>query len=218
MGMVRRINEAGTTVILVEQSLNRAAQPGRSGASSWSGRDPLRRSHGRPHGAATTSCARSSWGSAVTGLLAPLPALSSPTSSRSRGSSSASATGCSRWGLVLVYRTNRVLNFAQGQIGVIAAVFLVKLTADFKFNYWFAPDPLRWDWPPSVGVLSELVLRRLFNRPRVLVMVATIGLSYAPRPDGPAVHPAPNLYKPVPVPFDLSFSLGPVHLHARPRC
>ena len=41
-------------------------------------------------------------------------------------------------GLVLVYRTNRVLNFAQGQIGVIAAVFLVKLTADFKFNYWFA--------------------------------------------------------------------------------
>ena len=41
-------------------------------------------------------------------------------------------------GLVLVYRTNRVLNFAQGQIGVIAAVFLVKLTADFEFNYWFA--------------------------------------------------------------------------------
>ena len=41
-------------------------------------------------------------------------------------------------GLVLVYRTNRVLNFAQGQIGVIAAVFLVKLTADFHFNYWFA--------------------------------------------------------------------------------
>ena len=41
-------------------------------------------------------------------------------------------------GLVLIYRTNRVLNFAQGQVGVIAAVFLVKLTADFKFEYWFA--------------------------------------------------------------------------------
>ena len=27
-------------------------------------------------------------------------------------------------GLVLIYRTNRVLNFAQGQVGVIAAVAL----------------------------------------------------------------------------------------------
>ena len=52
-------------------------------------------------------------------------------------------------GLVLVYRTNRVLNFAQGQIGVIAAVFLVKLTADFKFNYWFALAALHRLWPPS---------------------------------------------------------------------
>ena len=52
-------------------------------------------------------------------------------------------------GLVLVYRTNRVLNFAQGQIGVIAAVFLVKLTADFHFNYWFGLDAVHQRWPPS---------------------------------------------------------------------
>ena len=78
---------------------------------------------------------------------------------------------------MLVYRTNRVLNFAQGQIGVIAAVFLVKLTADFKFNYWFALV-LSIGLAAFVGALSELILRRLFNRPRVLVMVATIGLSY----------------------------------------
>ncbi len=80
-------------------------------------------------------------------------------------------------GLVLVYRTNRVLNFAQGQIGVIAAVFLLKLTADFKFNYWFALV-LSVGLAAFVAALSELVLRRLFTRPRVLVMVATIGLSY----------------------------------------
>ena len=41
-------------------------------------------------------------------------------------------------GLVLIYRTNRVLNFAQGQLGVVAAVFLVKCFYDFGFNYWFA--------------------------------------------------------------------------------
>ena len=112
-------------------------------------------------------------------------------------------------GLVLVYRTNRVLNFAQGQIGVIAAVFLVKLTADFKFNYWFALV-LSIGLAAFVGALSELVLRRLFNRPRVLVMVATIGLSYVllALTALPFIRPK-NLYKPVPVPFDLSFSLGP---------
>jgi len=111
-------------------------------------------------------------------------------------------------GLVLIYRTNRVLNFAQGQVGVIAAVFLVKLTADFKFEYWFALV-LSIALAAAVGALSELVLRRLFSRPRVLVMVATIGLSQVllALTALPFIRPH-NLYKPVPVPFDIAFSLG----------
>src|SRR5580698_8292267 len=111
-------------------------------------------------------------------------------------------------GLVLIYRTNRVLNFAQGQVGVIAAVFLVKLTADFKFEYWFALA-LSIALAAFVGALSELVLRRLFSRPRVLVMVATIGLSQVllALTALPFIRPH-NLYKPVPVPFDISFTLG----------
>jgi len=113
-------------------------------------------------------------------------------------------------GLVLIYRTNRVLNFAQGQIGVIAAVFLVKLTADFHFEYWFALV-LSVSLAAGVGGLSELVLRRLFTRPRVLVMVATIGLSEVllALTALPFIRPH-NLYKPVPVPFDLSFTVGTV--------
>src|SRR5580704_2314748 len=113
-------------------------------------------------------------------------------------------------GLVLIYRTNRVLNFAQGQVGVIAAVFLVKLTADFHFEYWFALV-LSISLAALVGGLSELVLRRLFTRPRVLVMVATIGLSQVllALTALPFIRPK-NLYKPVPVPFDISFTLGSV--------
>jgi ABC-type branched-subunit amino acid transport system permease subunit len=113
-------------------------------------------------------------------------------------------------GLVLIYRTNRVLNFAQGQVGVIAAVFLVKLTADFHFEYWFALL-LSIGLAAVVGGLSELVLRRLFSRPRVLVMVATIGLSQVllALTALPFIRPH-NLYKPVPVPFDISFTLGSV--------
>src|ERR1019366_1284638 len=113
-------------------------------------------------------------------------------------------------GLVLIYRTNRVLNFAQGQVGVIAAVFLVKLTADFKFEYWFALV-LSITLAAVVGGLSELGLRRLLSRPRVLVMVATIGLSQVllALTALPFIRPK-NPYKPVPVPFDISFSLGSV--------
>src|SRR5579871_2194028 len=111
-------------------------------------------------------------------------------------------------GLVLVYRTNRVLNFAQGQIGVIAAVFLVKLTADFKFNYWFALV-LSIGLAAFVGALSELVLRRLFNRPRVLVMVATIGLSQVLFLFTllPFVRPK-KLFRSFPVPIHVSFHIG----------
>jgi ABC-type branched-subunit amino acid transport system permease subunit len=111
-------------------------------------------------------------------------------------------------GLVLIYRSNRVLNFAQGQIGVIAAVFLVKLTADFHFEYWFALA-LAVGLAAGVGALSELVLRRLFVRPRVLVMVATIGLSQLllALTALPFIRPK-HLYQPVPVPFDISFTIG----------
>ena len=60
-----------------------------------------------------------------------------------------------------------------------------------------------------MGALCELVLRRLFNRPRVLVMVATIGLSQVlfVFTALPFILPK-NLSRPFPVPIDLSFTVG----------
>jgi len=111
-------------------------------------------------------------------------------------------------GLVLIYKTNRVLNFAQGQLGVVAAVFMVKCFYDFGFNYWFALI-LSLALAAAVGALSELLLRRLFTRPRVLVMVATIGLSQVlfVFTALPFIRPK-NLFKPFPVPVDVSFHIG----------
>jgi ABC-type branched-subunit amino acid transport system permease subunit len=111
-------------------------------------------------------------------------------------------------GLVLIYRTNRVLNFAQGQLGVVAAVFLVKCYYDFGFNYWFALA-LALGLAAAVGALSELLLRRLFNRPRMLVMVATIGLSQVlfVFTALPFIRPK-SLFRPFPVPINVSFHIG----------
>ena len=91
---------------------------------------------------------------------------------------------------------------------MVAAVFMVKCFYDFGFNYWFALL-LALGLAAGVGALSELLLRRLFNRPRVLVMVATIGLSQVlfVFTALPFIRPK-NLFKPFPVPFDVSFHIG----------
>jgi ABC-type branched-subunit amino acid transport system permease subunit len=111
-------------------------------------------------------------------------------------------------GLVLIYRTSRVVNFAQGQLGVVAAVFLVKLYYDYGINYW-AALVAALALAAAVGALSELVLRRLFNRPRVMVMVATIGLSQVLFLFTlfPFVRPK-KLFRAFPVPVHWSFHIG----------
>src|SRR5579871_1417142 len=110
-------------------------------------------------------------------------------------------------GLVLIYRTSRVLNFAQGQLGVVAAVLLVKLHDDYGVFYWAALAGAI-AVAAGAGAVSELVLRRLFKRPRVLVMVATIGLAQVLYLFTvlPFVRPQ-KLTDPFPVPFHPSFTL-----------
>ncbi len=79
-------------------------------------------------------------------------------------------------GLVLIYKTSRVLNFAHGELGAVAAVLLERLVNDFSFPYW--PTLLATLLAAAaVGAGTELLLRRLFTRPRFLVMVATIGIA-----------------------------------------
>jgi ABC-type branched-subunit amino acid transport system permease subunit len=111
-------------------------------------------------------------------------------------------------GLTLIYRTSRVVNFAQGQLGVVAAVFLVKLYYDFGINYGVALV-FALALAAAAGALSELVLRRLFNRPRVLVMVATIGLSQVLYLFTllPFIRPK-KLFRAFPVPVHWSFHIG----------
>ncbi len=111
-------------------------------------------------------------------------------------------------GLVLIYRTSRVVNFAQGQLGVVAAVFLVKLYYDYGINYW-AALVAALALAAGAGALSELVLRRLFDRPRVMVMVATIGLSQVLflLTLLPFIRPK-KLFRAFPVPVNWTFHIG----------
>jgi len=80
-------------------------------------------------------------------------------------------------GLVVLYRAGRFINFAQGQLGAFAAVFGIALSQHYGkplglgILAGFAAAAL-------LAALSELtVVRRLFDAPRLIVTVATIGLA-----------------------------------------
>lgn len=80
-------------------------------------------------------------------------------------------------GLVLVYRATRVINFAHGEIGAFGAAILAKLVIDYHWN-WFATLALVLVIGAIVGGLVELtVIRRLFRAPRLVLLVATIGVA-----------------------------------------
>ena len=86
-----------------------------------------------------------------------------------------SASGLLAIGLVLVYRTTRIVNLAYQAMGACAA----QLAATTYLHF-------HWPWAVSIvvalvagavaGGLTDLLLRRFEHAPRLVVTVATIGL------------------------------------------
>ncbi|HVT77486.1 MAG TPA: hypothetical protein VHD87_10680, partial [Acidimicrobiales bacterium] len=80
-------------------------------------------------------------------------------------------------GLVIVYRSARIINFAQAEIGGLAASAAVIVVVAQHHSYWLAL-PVGLAVAVATGALVDiLVIRRLFNTPRLIVTVATIGLA-----------------------------------------
>ena len=116
-------------------------------------------------------------------------------------------------GLVLVWRSNRVLNFAQGDLGGFPATLAVLLVTAGGLP-WLAGVALGLAAAVVVGLLVDVVVvRRFFGAPRLLLTVATLGLSQVlgfctlllPRAWGlgPAVRTLPP-------PFEWSWAFGGV--------
>lgn len=80
-------------------------------------------------------------------------------------------------GLILVYRANRVINFAQGEMGSAAALLGVMLMKLEHVPYVVAV-PVVIAASALIGAFVEFVFIRRFARSaRLTVMIATIGLS-----------------------------------------
>ncbi len=80
-------------------------------------------------------------------------------------------------GIVLIYRSTRVINFAVGNLGLPAAGLLALMQLNWGFPFWIGLA-LALAVGTLAGAAVELtVVRRLFNRPRVILLVATVGVA-----------------------------------------
>jgi branched-chain amino acid transport system permease protein len=85
------------------------------------------------------------------------------------------AYGLVALGLVLIYKSSGVFNFAQGEFGTVAIYTLYLL--DFRMPYGLALA-LALASAVVMGILVErLVIRPLFDAPRLTLLVATAGVA-----------------------------------------
>ena len=76
-----------------------------------------------------------------------------------------------------MYRANRVINFAAGDLGQLPATLAVLLVLSWGWNY-VASAVIGLAAAILVGVLVEtLIIRRFYKSPRLIVTVATIGVA-----------------------------------------
>ena len=80
-------------------------------------------------------------------------------------------------GVVLVYRATRIINFAVGNMGVIGAVTLSLLVLQYNVPFWVALVIALLIGLVFGAAVEMTVIRRLKNAPRVVVLVATIGIA-----------------------------------------
>ncbi len=79
-------------------------------------------------------------------------------------------------GLVLIYRTNRIINFAHGQIGAFGAAVFGLAVVKWHVPYWIAFVPALLLAAGTGAFAEAVVVRRLRKAPAIMSVVATLGV------------------------------------------
>lgn len=115
-------------------------------------------------------------------------------------------------GLALVWRANRVVNFAAGDLGAVPATCAVLLMTSTVALGWWVALAVGLAVALVVGALVEFLLVRRFARsPRLVLSVATIGIAQLL---AAAALLLPRAFtvtpRPIPAPFDLHLTIDPI--------
>lgn len=81
-------------------------------------------------------------------------------------------------GLILVYRANRIINFAQAQLGAVPAVLALLLMTRQGMPYALAIPIVVVGGAVLGGVVEVVFVRRFENASRIILTVATIGIGF----------------------------------------
>ena len=161
----------------------------RPGGLHGEGPRPVRRSAHESSPSATTSSARSS--SAARAAEPRARDRDHAAGRCSTASSSASSTRCSRRASCSSTARTGVLNFAQGEIGAFGVALFALFHVQYGIPYWLAFACSRSSRRALIGMVIELtVVRRLFDSPRLVLLIATVGVAQllAVLPPQPAEH------------------------------
>lgn len=109
-------------------------------------------------------------------LLARLLDYETPFSVAVLGAIIGSTYGLLAVGLVLVFRSNRIVNFAHGEVGAFAAVIFSLIALKSGLGYYILL-PVGLLLGAGVGAAAEVVVvRRLRKAPKLMSIVATLGI------------------------------------------
>jgi ABC-type branched-subunit amino acid transport system permease subunit len=86
-------------------------------------------------------------------------------------------TGLLAIGLVLIYRTNKIINFAYASMGGVGGVLSVMMFQEGHVNYFLCMATGAVAALLLGGLTEVLVIRRFQNATRLILTVATIGLA-----------------------------------------
>ena len=117
-------------------------------------------------------------------------------------------------GVVLVYRSTRVINFAVGAMGLPGVAVMSLLFSEYHVPYLASLGVGLLAGLAFAAVAELTVVRRLFAAPRVILLVATIGLSQLALAIVAAVPKADDFEARFPTPFTSGLTVGSVSLRS----
>ncbi|MCH7788659.1 MAG: ATP-binding cassette domain-containing protein [Acidobacteria bacterium] len=80
-------------------------------------------------------------------------------------------------GIILIFRSTGVINFAVGSMGLPGASLMALMSINYGFPFWVAVVLALLVGGLFGGLIELAVIRRLFEAPRVILLVATIGIA-----------------------------------------
>ena len=93
------------------------------------------------------------------------------------GAANGLVVGLLAMGIVLIYRSTRVINFAVGNMGVIASYLFALLVINYGWPFWIALAAAVLAGALFAALVELTIIRRLFNASRVTLLVATVGIA-----------------------------------------